>query len=63
MKLRMSDPQRQFERLMEGHRKVLKSLADEKIRAMDLQNRNDALNTKINTMHAEYVELKGQFSQ
>lgn len=63
VKLRMSDPQRQFERLMDEHRKVLKSLADEKIRVMELTNRNDALNTNINTLHAEHLELKGQFSQ
>lgn len=63
VKLRMSDPYTRMDRLIEENRKTLQALADEKVRVMELTNRNDELRTKLNTLHAEHLELKGQFSQ
>ncbi len=63
IRLKMSDPYQQIENLKKEVSKVLKALADEKMRVMELTNRNDELKTKINTLHSEHIELKGQFSQ
>ncbi len=63
LKLRMSDPFRRIDKLIEENRKTLAALADEKVRVMELTNRNDELKTTLNALHAEHLELKGQFSQ
>ena len=63
IRLRMSDPYQQIENLKKEVSKVLKALADEKMRVMELTNRNDELKTQINKIHSDHLELKGQFSQ
>lgn len=63
IRLRMSDPYREIEDLKVKIKKMVEALAAEKVRVMDLTNRNDEIKTTLNTLHADHMELKGQFSQ
>lgn len=51
---------RQMKQELEKARKAINELREMEF---DLKNRNDKLRTDYNTMHGEYVELRGKFSQ
>jgi predicted nuclease with TOPRIM domain len=63
IRLKMQDPYEQIKRLKGEVQKMVEALAAEKVRVMDLTNRNDEIKTTLNTLHADHMELKGQFSQ
>ena len=63
IKLRMSDPFRQLERSMEMVRQLTHAAEELKVENFRLVQRNEELSTAHNTLHGEYLEIRGKFSQ
>lgn len=58
VKLRMSDPFRQLERSMEMVRQLTHTAEELKVENLALRNRNEQLNTELQSIHAECSELR-----
>ena len=58
IKLRMSDPFRQLERSMEMVRQLTHTAEELKVENLALRNRNEQLNTELQSIHAECSELR-----
>ncbi len=60
IRLRMSDPYTKIDRLTKEVQRLMDSLSEERIRTMDLTNRNDELRTLNNRLKGDLDEMRGE---
>jgi len=60
---RLSDPFAKIEKLTRQVKQLLEALAEEKVRVMDLTNRNDELRTLNNRLHSEVNEVRASMAE
>ena len=60
IRIRLSDPYSKIERLTKQVKQLLEALAEEKVRVMDLTNRNDELRTLNNRLKGDLDEMRGE---
>ena len=63
IRLRMSDPYTKIDRLTKEVQRLMDSLSEERIRTMDLTNRNDELRTLNNRLHSELNEVRASMAE
>ena len=60
IRIRLSDPFAKIEKLTKQVKQLLEALAEEKVRVMDLTNRNDELRTLNNRLKGDLDEMRGE---
>ena len=63
IRIRLSDPFAKIEKLTKQVKHLLEALAEEKVRVMDLTNRNDELRTLNNRLHSELNEVRASMAE